>query len=75
MKVAVTGSNGQLGNALLEYGKKNNIATLPLFRSDIANTNLPNGLLKLLRKHNCQVVIHCAANTNVELCETEKEIC
>ena len=87
-KILITGANGLLGQKLvtllLEEGKTQLIATargdnrLPVkagysFESmDI--TNLEN-VNDVINRHRPDVLIHTAAMTNVDQCESEKELC
>lgn len=78
MKVFVTGVNGQLGHdVILELNKRN----IQSFSSDLSNSqyNLDitnkeevNSLLLSLKP---DVIIHCAAYTQVDKAEDDKDIC
>ncbi len=74
MKIIVTGSNGQLGTdvvaELLIHGHEVIGADLP--ETDITDKSQ---IEKLISESNADAVIHCAAFTNVDLAETEKETC
>lgn len=74
MKIIVTGSNGQLGTdvaaELRTHGHEVIGADLP--ETDITDKSQ---IEKLIAGSNADAVIHCAAFTNVDLAETEKEIC
>lgn len=74
MKIIVTGSNGQLGTdvaaELRTHGHEVIGADLP--ETDITDKTR---IEKLIFESNADAVIHCAAFTNVDLAETEKEIC
>lgn len=74
MKIIVTGSNGQLGtdvaSELLAHGHKVIGADLP--ETDITDKAQ---IEKIIVQSNADAVIHCAAFTNVDLAETEKEMC
>lgn len=89
MKILLTGSNGLLGQKLvkliLDGGKDELIATargvnrLPYPESNYSFdqldiTDQPQ-VNEVLDRHNPDVVIHTAAMTNVDQCETEREDC
>lgn len=75
MKILITGSNGMLGNALVKTINQNNIFTTSkrsnifdynnFLKYDLANENY-NDLLSWVKP---DVIIHCAANTDVNYCE------
>src|ERR1700748_1780411 len=88
MKIVVTGSNGLLGQKLV-YKLRNQagITCIATARGenrliqkdgyvydemDITNAEEVN---RVLSKHKPDAVIHTAAMTNVDACETEKEAC
>jgi len=68
MKVIVTGAQGQLGFEITKQLKKNNIEVLSLSKNelDICNLKLVN---RILIDECPNIVINCAAFTNVEQCE------
>lgn len=74
MKVIVTGSKGQLGTDVISELLKNNMdfieADLP--ELDITDTDAVESFIE---KSHADAVIHCAAFTNVDLAETERETC
>ncbi|WP_297420751.1 dTDP-4-dehydrorhamnose reductase [Clostridium sp.] len=84
MKILITGSKGQLGNELqsiikngrAEIGeisdaiKKSEITALDVDKLDITNLNEVKRLLNNLRP---EVVINCAAATNVDGCEGNED--
>jgi len=87
MKVLITGSNGLLGQKLVELildeGRDQVVATargenrLPIaadiYRSlDVTN---PDNVSRVMQEEQPDVIIHTAAMTNVDQCETEKESC
>jgi dTDP-4-dehydrorhamnose reductase len=88
MKILVTGSNGLLGQKLIEKLAKNpNVDVLATARGENRlpfNENYSYSALDITDKQNVDevfdtfkpdVVIHGAAMTNVDQCETEKEEC
>lgn len=86
--VLVTGSNGLLGQKLtdlyLQHPEKKLVATGNgpnrhldadkfMYREmDISNRD---EVLKVVREHKPQTIIHCAAMTNVDACESERDLC
>ena len=85
MKILITGAKGQLGreiSACFERGytelgtpeilkEKNEIHLIDIDEIDIANTE---DVIALFEKEKFDAVINCAAFTNVNLCETEREL-
>lgn len=89
MKILITGSNGLLGQKLvkliLDKGEDQLIATarggnrLPYAETNYVFdsmdiTNKPQ-VLEVIAKHQPEAIIHTAAMTNVDQCETEREAC
>lgn len=70
MRIAITGSTGQLGRALIEVLKEDEV--LPLSKPECDVTRL-DSLMECLGKFRPDVVIHAAAFTNVDGCELEPE--
>ena len=74
MKIIVTGSKGQLGSdvvtRLCEIGAEAVEADLP--ELDITDPEAVEGFIS---QSNADGVIHCAAFTNVDAAETERELC
>jgi len=70
MRIAITGSTGQLGRALIEVLNEDEV--LPLSRPECDVTRL-DSLMECLGKFRPDVVIHAAAFTNVDGCELEPE--
>lgn len=72
MKVLVSGSSGLLGSALVQAAPRFGHLAMPLKRTELnwreplANRALFGGV---------DIVIHAAANTNVEQCEKEPDAC
>ena len=73
--ILVTGSNGQLGNELRlvvdEKDKANNYFFTDVEELDITNKT---SVSQFLHANNIDVVVNCAAYTNVDKAEDEKEI-
>ena len=69
MKILVTGAHGILGSAFtLKLGSD----CIGTSRSQLDLTNLES-VRDFFKKHEVSTVIHCAANTNLEFCETNPE--
>lgn len=85
MKILITGSKGQLGTQLINVLKngKSEIGTIPV---EVQNTELVgydvdeldivkiNCVREVLKKEMPQVVINCAAYTNVDGCESNYDL-
>lgn len=73
MKYLVTGSNGQLGHALINQlnHTKNTIYAFDKENLDISDYSQVESLFENI---NVDFVINCAAFTNVDLCENEQEM-
>lgn len=74
MKIIVTGSNGQLGTDVVAELQKNGIEPI---EADLPETDItdPESIEKLITESDAEAVIHCAAFTNVDLAESNKETC
>lgn len=70
MKILITGANGMLGRTLCRVLK--NFEIIPTDR-DTMDITKSDEVYRVIREHQPEVVIHCAAMTAVDLCETEKE--
>lgn len=87
MKILITGSNGLLGQKLvkliLDQGEDHLVATargenrLPIAGGCFRKLDVTNAqeVAEVLTEEKPDVVIHTAAMTNVDQCETEKEAC
>ena len=74
MKILVTGSGGLVGQALVEHCResKDEVLAFNHFELDITKSDPVNDCFK----HNSpQVVVNCAAWTNVDGCESDLERC
>ena len=72
MKVLLTGGKGMLGRTLCHSLTEASFQVIPtdLPEADITD---PESIEKVIAFHQPDVVIHCAAMTAVDLCETEQE--
>jgi len=75
MKIAITGVNGLLGSSLLKKATDIGYEAIKLNRDVIGNSQSLKDLVSSLTLCNVSVLIHCAANTNVEACEDDKMQC
>ncbi len=82
MKILVTGANGMLGKDIVDILSEDR--SLTVFPLDISASNKPNSLMAditdrkmlsgALSKADPEVIIHCAAITNVDTCEKNREL-
>jgi dTDP-4-dehydrorhamnose reductase len=74
MKIIITGCNGQLGRALnIEYASRTDAE---LVNTDVGELDITDidAVLKFARDVRPDVIINCAAHTNVDACETQEEL-
>ena len=71
MKIAITGGKGMLGRTLQKEFAGNEIAVADLPEWDVLDGD---GFLEKLSAESPDVVIHCAAMTKVDDCETKKDL-
>jgi dTDP-4-dehydrorhamnose reductase len=73
MKVLITGADGALGTALQTVLRRENIQTIAtdIKQMDIADFKKTN---EILPNHRPDAIIHCAAISNVDECERNKEL-
>ncbi|MCR1842990.1 dTDP-4-dehydrorhamnose reductase [Murimonas intestini] len=74
MKILVTGCNGQLGRAVNEqYAGNENVE---LINTDVDQLDITNvdDVLKMVRGVKPDVILNCAAHTNVNLCESQQDL-
>lgn len=72
-KIIIFGSNGQLGSTIKKKIKKKNfdIIAFNSLKGDISNFKK---IKKIFSKYSPDIVINCAAMTNVDTCETDKKL-
>ena len=70
MRILVTGSNGMLGREFMEEGKKRGHEMLGWARAEL-DLERPEEGIRQLEKLRPGAVIHCAAETDVDLCERD----
>lgn len=82
MNVLVTGANGQLGNEMRLVSKRGNDKYV--FTDVVAPDGLPTTILDItdiddiraiVKAENIDVIVNCAAYTNVDKAEDDKELC
>jgi len=72
MKILLTGANGLLGSAIMERARQLGIVCEPMARPQLGRDTAQ---MLQSRFDGYDMVIHAAANTNVEKCEVEPESC
>lgn len=71
MRVLITGANGMLGRTLCRHLHGVQVVATGRHNADITNAKQFDDCIK---RHKPDVVIHCAAMTAVDLCESESEL-
>lgn len=74
MKVLVTGYNGQLGYDVIKELERRNIECLGIDKNELDLTK-KDDVYNYIKNYNPNVVIHCAAYTQVDKAEENKELC
>ena len=74
MTVLITGANGQLGNEmrLVAAGSKDKYIFTDVAELDITD---PDAVRDMVRENDVQVIVNCAAYTNVDRAEDDQELC
>ncbi len=72
MRIAITGTTGTLGKALMRHAQAVGHTVLPLARPDHDITD-PQAIMRAIAGFSPDVVIHAAAYTNVDGAESEPE--
>ena len=72
-KILITGSQGQLGKALNEFYK--NDSDVQIVNTDISEMNITDAedVMQTVRQIKPDIIINCAAHTQVDACETDQE--
>lgn len=73
MNVLLTGSNGQLGRELTQQLKEKKITTVGYDIPEFDITNKEK-ITEIIEKEKPTVIINCGAMTNVDGCETQREM-
>jgi dTDP-4-dehydrorhamnose reductase len=80
MKILITGANSVLALPVIKELKKNNSQLILTDKISFDNIDVvgdlkdENFVKKLISENSIDIVVHMAANTNVDLCEREKDI-
>lgn len=72
-RIIVTGANGRLGAALVRGWRAAGEDVLGLGRAELDLGWEHPQLRAALSRHECAVLVNCAAQTNVDRCETEED--
>ncbi len=74
MKIIVTGAKGQLGSDVASQLDENGIEAVAIDKDELDITDAA-AVENYISKSNADALIHCAAYTNVDTAENEREIC
>lgn len=72
MKILVTGANGQLGNEMVRVSDNSNDRYIFTDIAELDITNL-DAILALVKKEQIDVIVNCAAYTNVDKAEDDEK--
>ena len=72
--ILVTGSTGQLGSDVVKELLKRGYSTLSPNRSEL-NLCSEDNIRNYILNSNCEAIVHCAAYTQVDIAEDEKDLC
>ena len=72
--ILVTGSTGQLGSDVVKELLKRGYSTLSPNRSEL-NLCSEDKIRNYILNSNCEAIVHCAAYTQVDKAEDEKDLC
>ena len=75
MMIAITGSSGLLGSSFTSFFSKKNKNFFTVNRKDYSPEIPISKVVDYFESRKTSIIIHCAANTNVELCEQNEEKC
>lgn len=75
MNILITGANGQLGNEMRLLSKESNKDSY--FFTDVAELDITNllDIRAFVKQNNIDVIVNCAAYTNVDKAEDDVELC
>lgn len=74
MKILLTGASGLLGSEILRQAEKKKLNILTPSHKDFDIT-VKESVLKYQKKHSPDVIINCAAQVNVDVCEANQDAC
>ena len=82
MNILVTGANGQLGNEMriVSKGSKDKYIFTDVMEQDGVETTILDitdlkAIKKMVKDNNVKAIVNCAAYTNVDKAESDKELC
>tara|TARA_B100001175_G_C19485512_1_gene629539 strand:+ start:117 stop:977 length:861 start_codon:yes stop_codon:yes gene_type:complete len=75
MNIAITGSSGMLGSSFASFLKFNKINFFSVDRKHFSINRDTNYIVKYFESKETSIIIHCAANTDVEFCEKNQRQC
>jgi len=75
MNIAITGSSGMLGSSFVNFFKSNKINYFIVDRKHFSINQDVNNIIKYFESKETSIIIHCAANTDVEFCEKNPKQC
>tara|TARA_S200000501_G_scaffold377113_1_gene434289 strand:+ start:1365 stop:2225 length:861 start_codon:yes stop_codon:yes gene_type:complete len=75
MNIGITGCSGMLGSSFANFFKSNKINYFPVDRKHYSINCDINYIVKYFKSKKTTLIIHCAANTDVEFCEKNPRQC
>ena len=75
MNIAITGSSGMLGSSFVNFFKSNKINYFTVDRKHFSINHDVDNIIKYFKSKEISIIIHCAANTDVEFCEKNPRKC
>ena len=82
MNILVTGANGQLGNEMRLIAKDSqndfiftDVVEFPEVQTVILDITDLEAVRTIVKKHDIDVIVNCAAYTNVDKAEDDHELC
>jgi len=75
MNIAITGSSGMLGSSFIDILENKKLNFFSVSRENY-NLSVPlNEVVNYFESNKTSLIVHCAANTDVEFCETNPDNC
>lgn len=75
MVIGITGASGMLGSSIKTVLNKENIVGVDIGRSCFTKYSRAELLAEYLVSEKISCLVHCAANTDVDLCELDPSVC